>query len=342
MIDKQEDWAKHLQAVALSYRLTSTSLGLSPFEVLHGFPMPLAIDNSLQSDDTSVGSPFAYAKDVKAKLDVLQLVAMQNAEQSAARHRLSVNQDANQPKYELGDKVLLSNPVVKKGESKKLKMHFSGPYIIVSVESGYNYRLQDLTSGKPVRRPVHAERLRPLWEMDNDYRKSTMPNLTSLFTGHTIRRKIQVTVEVCDLLQSSADVIVQLTDTHLQPIGEISKHIAQTFSTTLQTVNAACIAKHGAPKLGEILSTDYGDSDKPRLLKQLVVSSNGEQIDLNHSGLVDLFYRLFSLTDTNSLASLIMPFPMLAKSDDQVWLQAQSLLDGLKKFEDDSHTNSTE
>jgi hypothetical protein len=74
------------------------------------------------------------------------------------------------PNYAAGDKVLLRDLTTKKGESAKLKRRYTGPFIIIECKNGFNYRLQHLDTGRTLRRLVHADRLRPYCELDNDYR----------------------------------------------------------------------------------------------------------------------------------------------------------------------------
>jgi hypothetical protein len=42
------------------------------------------------------------------------------------------------------------------------------------VQTGFNYRLQELETGRDLKRAVHADRLRPLKEKQNDYRQPTV------------------------------------------------------------------------------------------------------------------------------------------------------------------------
>ena len=67
MCTKQEDWSKHLQAVAMSYRSSATSsVGLSPHEIIFGRPFRMAIDYSLATPEVMSTNPQAYAPNVLA------------------------------------------------------------------------------------------------------------------------------------------------------------------------------------------------------------------------------------------------------------------------------------
>jgi hypothetical protein len=95
---------------------------------------------------------------------------MDNAAASAGRHRLRHDEGAISPEYAVGDKVLLHNVTLKRGESIKLKRRYTGPFIITECKPGFNYKLQHIETGRDLKRAVHADRLRPLKEMPNDYR----------------------------------------------------------------------------------------------------------------------------------------------------------------------------
>jgi hypothetical protein len=49
----QSEWSRHLQAIAMSYRVSATcSTGMSPYEIVFGQPMQLFKDHNLLSDKT--------------------------------------------------------------------------------------------------------------------------------------------------------------------------------------------------------------------------------------------------------------------------------------------------
>jgi hypothetical protein len=197
LCEKQKDWPTHLQAVALAYRAsTATNTGLSPHEVLFGRPMRLAIDWSLMAGDPTIPSVQHYAREMGPKLEILHQIVMGNVRDSAARHSRRRNEAAEPPKYAAGDKVLLHDPRVKKGESHKLKRPYTGPYIITECKPGFNYRLQDASTGRDLKRAVHADRLRPLKEMANDYRLPKLGDQVTVAEGAlgtpTLRWKVTV------------------------------------------------------------------------------------------------------------------------------------------------------
>jgi hypothetical protein len=94
---------------------------------------------------------------------------MQNAAESAARHRNARNKTTSVPQFKAGDKVLLHNEAVRPQESPKLSQKFAGPFIITQCEPNFNFRLQHLMTGKMLKRPVHDSRLRVFRERDIEF-----------------------------------------------------------------------------------------------------------------------------------------------------------------------------
>jgi O-acetyl-ADP-ribose deacetylase (regulator of RNase III)/transposase InsO family protein len=230
LCSKQADWSKHLQAVAMFYRYAPTSnLALSPFETIFGRPMIQNLDWELATEEATVMGPEEYAKDIRPKLAILHQLAAQNARDSAERQRVRVNNDAVMPTYKQGDRVLLSNPVVKLGDSSKLTPKFTGLYSIEMVLPGFNFVLNDLTSSKTLQRPVHAQRLRLYRERDED----TLQNDSEvcLFETKTKNRQIAVKIVVGDLLSRRSDVLVNPTDPHFKHTYDIAKGLVQMAGT---------------------------------------------------------------------------------------------------------------
>jgi hypothetical protein len=168
----------------MAYRASAaTNIGLSPDEVLFGRPMRLAIDWTLMAGDPSIPGVQEYAREIGPKLEILHQTAMNNAQDSAARHSRRHNEAADPPKYAAGDKVRLHDPRVKKGQSHKLKRPYTEPFIITECRPGFNYKLQDMCTGRDLKRTVHADCLRPLKAVANDYRLPKLGNLIAVADG---------------------------------------------------------------------------------------------------------------------------------------------------------------
>jgi hypothetical protein len=228
LCEQQADWSKHLQAVAMYYRYApTTNLGLSPFEIIYGRTMIQNLEWDLVANEPPVLGPQQYAYEIRPKLAVLHQIALANARDSAQRYRDRANQNATIPAYKVGDKVLLSNPAVRVGDSAKLTALFRGPFSIKEIKPGYNYVLTDLTTGKSLPRCVHAERLRIFRERDNEARKDETE--VCLFEGKTKHRLITVQILAADITSCTADVLVNPTDSQLTPCNDIAKAIDRSI-----------------------------------------------------------------------------------------------------------------
>jgi hypothetical protein len=101
---------------------------------------------------------------------------------------------------------LLSNPVVKLGDSSKLTPKFTSMFSIEKVLPGFNYLLKDVTSGKTLQRPVHAQRLRLYRARDEEILRNDSE--VCLFDTKTKKCQIAVKIVVGDLISCNSDVLV--------------------------------------------------------------------------------------------------------------------------------------
>jgi hypothetical protein len=127
-------------------------------------------------------------------------VASQNAEDSAARHRKYRNVDATPPSFEVAEQVLLLDTTTKTGQNPKLKRKWTGPFLITEVLDNYNFKLQELETGRDLKRPVHASRLKRLRQHPNDYRTQVPDTLRQIFQCTIAQKKIEVRILVGDIL----------------------------------------------------------------------------------------------------------------------------------------------
>jgi transposase InsO family protein len=145
---EQSEWADHLQAIAKAYRATpTTKTSLSPHKIVFGRPMKI-LDGTLPAADTPVASAEQYAREIAPKLEILGRIAMDNAAASAGCHRRRHDEGARNPEYAVGNKVLLHNVTLKRGESIKLKRRYTGPFIITKCRPRFSYKLQLVETGR--------------------------------------------------------------------------------------------------------------------------------------------------------------------------------------------------
>jgi hypothetical protein len=110
---------------------------------------------------------------------------MENAAASAGRHCLRHEEGTVTPEYAVGDKVLLLDVTLEKGESIKLKRRYTGPCVLTECRPGSSYKLQHAETGTDLKRAVRADRLRPLKEIPNDYRWKQQTGTTQVAAAKT-------------------------------------------------------------------------------------------------------------------------------------------------------------
>jgi hypothetical protein len=87
--------------------------------------------------------------------DIIVPRQQQAREEMADRY----NNNAAGDCFEIGDQVLLYNPAVKLGDSKKFHPYYHGPFQITE-QQGVNFRITPLANGKLKEQWVHQNRLK--------------------------------------------------------------------------------------------------------------------------------------------------------------------------------------
>jgi O-acetyl-ADP-ribose deacetylase (regulator of RNase III) len=308
-----------------------------------GQKMTLALDWSLLAEDSTVGSPQAYAEMIRPKLQLLHHIAMENAADSAARHARAHNELATAPEYRAGDKVLLFNPATKKNESAKLKRRYLGPYIITDCRPGYNYCLKELATGTEMRRPVHANRLRPLKELDNDYRLNTGNTDVIIYEGKTSHRGLAVSVKVGNIAHARTDVIVNPANKLLQHDAGAAAFVAKAAGEALVSECEEAIRNQGPLEVAEPFLTTSGKL-KPHVQAVLhIVGPNihespfREDPILAQNKLQEAFYNCLNMIDQSpNFASIVFPAISAGIYGMDGWTVSHAAAKALKQFDADT------
>jgi len=104
--------------------------------------------------------------------------------------------------------------------------------------------LKELSSGKEMKRPVHANRFRALRELANDYRLKGPDAEVRLFEAETPHRKLQVSIRVGDLIHSQCDIVVCPANRELYHGAGAALSIARAAGDPLAYDCQAYIAQH--------------------------------------------------------------------------------------------------
>ncbi len=134
--EDQNDWPKHLPAVAMALRKHNNATGHSPFYLLHGQNMDLPVDAALRTDE--------MAPPVKTFINRLQkhqavVHDMTNKIKEDAQKDMIAQRakTASEPDLQVGDKVKIKNHNIPKGKSRKLSNKWLGPYIITEAKPNF-------------------------------------------------------------------------------------------------------------------------------------------------------------------------------------------------------------
>ena len=271
------------------------------------------------------------ARPSSTKLDVLSYLAIQNSKESAAKQRDRANADAQLPKYQVGDKVLLFDPTTRKHQSAKLTIRYKGPYLITDIDQRHNYRLQHANTAKSVRRAVHASRLRPLIELPNDYRVSREQADRPLWQGVTQTRKLTVSVRVGDPLNGDYDGIATFVDGSFKPLDEVSEAVYDAAGLSIREESAG---QYRAYDEQDVFTTSAGDIVNVDRILHAVVTDNGQsRTSQLQSTVINLLEAADKLPDVSSIA---IPFTGIRVEEGELWAAAGALVKAIQQFENDT------
>ena len=167
--ENQEDWADYLQGIMAAYRATPclASTGLSPFRVLFGTEMRLPIDNELNIPSSGkYKDADEYIKRMLPKIEMMRKIAQENVTTGQERYKTNYDKTSAPPSYETGDRVWLHDPTTLKGQSKKLKIRWEGPFYITAKVGPCNYLIRRCDTHKEMSHAVHSDRLKRYHERD--------------------------------------------------------------------------------------------------------------------------------------------------------------------------------
>ena len=159
-IDEKDEWEECLPKVCLAYNTSEHSAtGFTPFYMMFGRQANMPLD-IIYGTPTSTRKDCAhYTMELKKTLEQAYQLARQNMGTAAARQKELYDRKVHGEKFTVGQLVWLCNPVVPRGNSRKLHSPWVGPYKVVKCISETVYRIQD--SRAPRKRiVVHFDRLK--------------------------------------------------------------------------------------------------------------------------------------------------------------------------------------
>jgi len=120
--------------------------------------LPINVSLLMPSDNLSASVSVHRARIVK-NLEDAQRIIQSNTQLAQQRMKDKYDKTAAPVPFEIGTKVWVYTPKLRKGLSKKLTHNYHGPYWIVSKLSPVHFRLLTLDN-RPISVPVHANRMK--------------------------------------------------------------------------------------------------------------------------------------------------------------------------------------
>ena len=129
----------------------------SPAFVVLGFPLSLPIDCNYSTPQTTIyATPSDYVFTMKQKLQETHQLMREYMDVEQERQKSYYDRSRYGPSYKFGEEVLVFNPTVKKGETRKFTSFCRGLYIIVEFINYLNFKVEDKKTRKAIK--VHYDR----------------------------------------------------------------------------------------------------------------------------------------------------------------------------------------
>ena len=155
----QDDWDEYLPFVVHAYNTSiHSAMGETPFFMTHGFDarQPSMLDVVHYGEAIQ---PEEYRIELIRKMIVTRQEVKEYMEHNKQIHLEKINQQRKEGQYQIGDLVWLYVQRLSKGLSKKFMLPWQGPYRILEIKNGINFRLASL-GGRKLTQLVHIGRLK--------------------------------------------------------------------------------------------------------------------------------------------------------------------------------------
>ena len=158
--DHQRDWDEHLPLMMMAYRSSvHASTQYTPFYLLFGHEVRLPVDVMFGRQPNHKPEVSDYVRNLRDTLEEVHEHAREHLRAAQKRQKDHYDQRIAGEQIEVGDRVFLHDPAVKKGQTKKLHSPWQGPYIVITRIGDVTYRIQAVDNPRK-RKVVHFNRLK--------------------------------------------------------------------------------------------------------------------------------------------------------------------------------------
>ena len=156
-----ENWESCLPKVCLAYNTSKhMSTGYIPFYLMFGRQPKMPLDIIYGMAPGQVVEHCQYVANLRKTMELAYQLTCENMQTAANQQKENYNFKVHGDKFTTGQLVWLCNPVVSKGNSRKLLTPWVGPYRVIKCLSDTVYRIQDTRANRR-RQVVHFDRLKP-------------------------------------------------------------------------------------------------------------------------------------------------------------------------------------
>lgn len=137
--------------------------GDSPFYLLYGREPRLPPDVSLLPPINVTASVEEHRKRIVTQIDTAQSLARHNIARAQQLMKLQYDKHASDKPFEVGQRVWIYTPNLKKGLSKKLRHRWHGPFRVCRQLSQVHYQLRTCDN-RLIATTVHANRMKHFYD----------------------------------------------------------------------------------------------------------------------------------------------------------------------------------
>ena len=153
-------WESHLKKVCFAYNTSiQATTGFTPFSLVFGRQARIPIDVMFPTNKPEATTHSEFATALRKTLESAYELVRKKTGMGHARQKEYYDQKIHGKPFQIGDQVWLHSPAIRRGQSKKLRHPWTGPWQVVKRLSDAVYRIRSLKDRRK-RTVVHFDRLK--------------------------------------------------------------------------------------------------------------------------------------------------------------------------------------
>jgi len=218
MSHHQRDWDEHLPLVIMTYWASvHTSTQYTPFYLLFGHEVRLPVEVMFGRQPNHQPEVSEYIRELRDTLEEVHEHARKHLQTAQKRQKDHYDQRIAGEQIEIGDRVFLHDPALKKGQTKKLHSPWQGPYIVITKIGDVTYRIQAEDNPRK-RKVVHFNRLKacgvlkPVEQQHRPTQTASSEPQTEVRRPHVPPRYVPDETDLMYMDETAADVEVAIPE----------------------------------------------------------------------------------------------------------------------------------